>query len=90
MIFTDLIQNFYFKIVKDKIITFIANERDNQLQLARNKGYTEAKITSDLDFTIFTDKFKPLTKEDLPCAIIDITNEYIRRMFSAATKYIDY
>ncbi|HSQ97116.1 MAG TPA: hypothetical protein VLL98_00150 [Rickettsiales bacterium] len=74
MIFTDLIQNFYFKIVKDKIATFIANERDNQLQIARDKGYTEAKIKSDLDFTIFTDKFKPLTKEDLPCVIIDIAN----------------
>jgi hypothetical protein len=74
MIFTDLIQNFYFKIVKDKIATFIANERDNQVQLARTKGYTETRIKNEIDFTIFTDKFKPLTKEDLPCVIIDIAN----------------
>jgi len=92
MIFTDLIQNFYFKIIKDKIATFIANERDNQLQLARDKGYTEAKIKSDLDFTIFTDKFKPLTKEDLPCVIIDIANttypsnmQYCNKVYANST-----
>lgn len=74
MIFNDLIQNFYFKIVKDKIATFIANERDNQVQIARTKGYTETRIKNEIDFTIFTDKFKPLTKEDLPCVIIDIAS----------------
>ncbi|MDD2839820.1 MAG: hypothetical protein PHY80_01680 [Rickettsiales bacterium] len=92
MIFNDLIQNFYFKIVKDKIATFIANERDNQIQLARDKGYTETKIKSDLDFTIFTDKFKPLTKEDLPCIIIDIANttyppnmQYCNKVYANST-----
>jgi hypothetical protein len=74
MIFNDLIQNFYFKIVKDKIATFIANERDNQIQIAGDKGYNETRIKNEIDFTIFTDKFKPLTKEDLPCVIIDIAN----------------
>ena len=92
MIFNDLIQNFYFKIVKDKIATFIANERDNQIQIARDKGYSEAKIKSDLDFTIFTDKFKPLTKEDLPCVIIDIANttypanmQYCNKVYANST-----
>jgi hypothetical protein len=85
MIFNDLIQNFYFKIVKDKIATFIANERDNQVQIARDKSYTEARIKNEIDFTIFTDKFKPLTKEDLPCVIIDIANT----TYSANMQYCD-
>jgi len=73
-IFTEIISNLYFKIVKDKIATFIANERDNQIELARERGYSEDRIKNEIDFTIFTDKFKPLTKEDLPCVIIDIAS----------------
>ena len=71
-IFTEIIPNLYFKIIKDKIATFIANERDNQIELAREQGYSENRIKEEIDFTIFTDKFKPLTKEDLPCIIVDI------------------
>lgn len=73
-IFNQLINSFYFKIIKDKIATFIANERDNQIQIAREQNYSEERIKGEIDFTIFTDKFKPLTNEDLPCIVIDITS----------------
>jgi hypothetical protein len=68
----ELIHNLFFKIAKDKIAAFIANERDNQIQIARNIGYSEERIKREIDFTIFTDRFKPLTKEDLPGVIVDI------------------
>jgi hypothetical protein len=70
----NLIQNLFFKIAKDKIAAFIADERDNQIQITRNKGYSEERIKKEIDFTIFTDRFKPLSKEDLPCVIVDIQN----------------
>ena len=92
MIHQTLISNFYFKIIKDKIATFIANERDNQIQLAREQGYSEDRIKEEIDFTIFTDKFKPLNKEDLPCIIIDIVNttyppnmQYSDKMYANST-----
>lgn len=78
--------------LKDKIATFIANERDNQIQLAREQGYNENRIKEEIDFTIFTDKFKPLNKEDLPCVIIDIVNttyppnmQYSDKMYANST-----
>lgn len=78
--------------LKDKIATFIANERDNQIQLAREQGYSEDRIKEEIDFTIFTDKFKPLNKEDLPCIIIDIVNttyppnmQYSDKMYANST-----
>ena len=92
LIFTELISNLYFKIIKDKVATFIANERDNQIQLAREQGYSENRIKEEIDFTIFTDKFKPLTKEDLPCIIIDIANttyspnmQYSNKLYANST-----
>jgi hypothetical protein len=72
--FNHLIHNLYFKIAKDKIATFIANERDNQIAIAKSKGYSEERIKREIDFTVFTDRFKPLSKEDLPCVIVDIQN----------------
>jgi capsule polysaccharide modification protein KpsS len=71
---TELIPFLYFKVIKDKIASFIANERDNQIEIARSKGYSNERIRNEIDFTIFTDKFKPLSKEDLPCVIVDIQN----------------
>jgi hypothetical protein len=67
-----LIRNLFFRIAKDKIASFIANERDNQIQIAKDKGYSEERIKREIDFTVFTDRFKPLSKEDLPCVIVDI------------------
>jgi hypothetical protein len=67
-----LIHNLFFKIAKDKIASFIANERDNQIQIARSEGYSEERIKREIDFTVFTDRFKPLSKEDLSCVIVDI------------------
>jgi hypothetical protein len=91
-IFNHLIHNLYFKVAKDKIATFIANERDNQMQLARDKGYTEERIKREIDFTVFTDRFKPLSKEDLPCVIVDIQNtaypsnmQYSGKMYANST-----
>lgn len=84
-IFTELIPSLYFRLVKEQVASFIAQERDNQLALAKEKGIE----TTAVDFTIFTDKFKPLNPADLPCVVIDLlqtnyptTQQYPQKVYA--------
>lgn len=70
----DLISNLHCITAKNLIANFLANERNNQINLARSKGLSEETIKNNIHFNIFVDTFKPLETEDLPCVIIDIEN----------------
>lgn len=65
-----LITPMKFAIVRDAIASLIADERDNQVQLAETAGKTDQEITNDIDFGVYSALWRPLSVADLPAVAV--------------------
>jgi len=66
----NLIQRMQFDLAVALMATFIADERDNQISLAKASGYSDIQIVELIDFKIFTNLWTPPDASDLPAISI--------------------
>ena len=59
-----------FTLVRDAICQHIANERDNQIQLAQKSQAEENWIEQNIGFTIFPKRLRVPNVYELPCVYI--------------------
>lgn len=59
-----------FSLVRDSICQLLANERDNQIKLAKQGGASEEWINQTIDFTIFPKRFRFPDASDMPCVYV--------------------
>lgn len=59
-----------FSLVRDSICQLLANERNNQIKLAKQGGASEEWINQTIDFTIFPKRFRFPDASDMPCVYV--------------------
>lgn len=59
-----------FSIIRDVICEHLARVRDNQIQLVRNKKYSEDKISQEYDFTIYPKRYRFPDISEMPCVYV--------------------
>lgn len=59
-----------FTLVRDSICQHLANERENQKELAREAGEGEEWISRNIHFTVFPKRFRFPDVEDMPCVFV--------------------
>lgn len=59
-----------FSLVQSAICQMLANERDNQIELAESGGATDEWINQSIDFTIFPKRFRVPDYSEMPCVYI--------------------
>jgi len=70
MIFDSLITPMNFVIVKDALSQFLANERDNQIRIAKQKGKDEDWIEQNINFAIYPKRYRMPNAQECPCVIV--------------------
>lgn len=69
-----LIEPMAFEYIRDAVCEMLAKERDNQLLLAKETGYTKNQIEQNFDFTIYPKRFRCPDIEEMPCVYVYFTN----------------
>lgn len=59
-----------FTLVRDSICQLIANEREQQIKIAKENGYSDEKIKNEIDFTVYPKRFRIPDLEDMPCVYV--------------------
>lgn len=70
MIFNELITPMNQVIVRDAIAQFLANERDNQIILAKQLGKSDEWIEQNIYFTVFPKRYRSIDSADCPCVLV--------------------
>ena len=66
----EIITPMVFTLVRDSVCQLLANERDNQINLALAAGKTEEEIAGEIDFTIYPKRFRIPDVSEMPCVYV--------------------
>ena len=70
MIFDTIIEPLVCSVVRDCVAKLLADERDNQIEIAKKAGLSDEYIGKYIDFTIFPKRFTAPEYSDMPCVYI--------------------
>ncbi len=70
MAITSIITPMNYTLVRDAICQHLANERDNQKNLAKETGAGDDWIEKNINFVIFPKRFRFPDVEDMPCVYV--------------------
>lgn len=93
----ELITPMIFTFVRDAVCNMLANERDNQILLAKELGYSDEDIENELKFTIYPKRFRVPDISEMPCVYVYFDNmdfpdeeQYPNENYAMANLQVDY
>lgn len=70
MSLTTIISPMTFSLVRDALCQLLANERNEQIKIAKSQGYTKKWINQTIDFTIYPKSFRFPDMSQMPCVFV--------------------
>lgn len=59
-----------FSLISAALCQLLANERDEQIKIAKSQGYTKKWINQMIDFTVYPDSFHFPDMSQMPCVFV--------------------
>lgn len=63
-----------FTLVRDAICELLASERDNQITLLKEQGFSDFEISQKFDFTVYPKRYRFPDIDEMPCVFMYFTD----------------